>query len=361
MVRRIALMLILVLLLGVAGSNSAGAAPDAFAALVAAAKAEGSVVINGPPLDTARIALTQGFERTYGIPVTYVSASADAMGARVRAERAAGKYLLDAFVAGVDVPVLTFLPNGWLDRIEPALIEPDVVDAHKWIDGHLWYEDPQHTILRVARISAPELAINTKLVNPGELASWQDLLNPKWQGKIIAKDPTVDGAGAILVSYFYNDLGPEFVRKLYIDQKPMISRDPRQSVQWLAEGNGAILVGPDLPTISQFQKLGYPVTALFPQGPQLISGGYGLVGLMNHAPHPNAAKLYANWIASKPGQDAFSNALIEPSLRTDVTYQDVPPTLFPIKNRPYVDFYDYKFVTEKWNSTLQQARALLGQ
>jgi iron(III) transport system substrate-binding protein len=348
-----------VLVFGFAGSNMAGADPDAFVALVTAAKAEGSVVVNGPPLDASRIALTQGFERAYGIPVTYISASADAMGARVRAERAAGKYLLDAFVAGVDVPVLTFLPNGWLDRVEPVLVESDVIDPHKWVDGHLWYEDPQHTILRVARISTAELAINTSLVKPREVTSWQNLLDAKWQGKIIAKDPTTDGAGAILVSYFFDDLGADFVRKLYIDQKPVFSRDPRQSVQWLAQGNGAILVGPDLPTLYQFQKLGYPVTAIFPKGPQLISGGYGLVGLMNHAPHPNAAKLFINWLASKPGQEAFSNSLVEPSLRTDVAYQNVPPTLFPLKNRPYVDLYDYKFVTEKWNSSLQQARALL--
>jgi iron(III) transport system substrate-binding protein len=359
--RAAVLALIAALVLGFAGPNAAGADPDAFAALVTAAKAEGSVVINGPPLDASRVALTQGFEHAYGIPVTYISASADAMGARVRAERAAGKYLLDGFVAGVDVPVLTFLPNGWLDRVEPALVEPDVVNPRNWVDGHLWYEDPQHTILRVARISSAELAINTSLVKPREVATWQSLLDPKWQGKIIAKDPTTDGAGAILVSYFYGNLGPDFVRKLYIDQKPTISRDPRQAVQWLAQGNGAILVGPDLPTLYQFQKLGYPVTALFPQGPQLISGGYGLVGLMNHAPHPNAAKLFVNWLASKPGQDAFSNALLEPSLRTDVTYQNVPQILFPLKNRPYFDFYDYKFVTEKWNATLQQARALLQQ
>ena len=118
----------------------------------------------------------------------------------------------------------------------------------------------------------------------------------------------------------------------------MISRDPRQAVQWLAQGNGAILVGPDLPTLYQFQKLGYPVTALFPRGPQLISGGYGLVGLMNHAPHPNAAKLFVNWLASKAGQDAFSNALLEPSLRTDVTYQNVPPNPLPVEESALLRF-----------------------
>jgi len=357
--RRTVLVLTMLLVLAFGGPHTAGANPDAFAALVAAAKAEGSVVVNGPPLDTVRIALTQDFERAYGIPVSYISASAAAMGARIRVERAAGKHLLDAFVSGADVPLLTFLPSGWLDRIEPALIEPDVVDTRKWLDGHLWYADPQHTILRVARFTSPELAINTSLVKPAEVTTWKSLLDPKWQGKIIAKDPTVDGAGAVLISYFYINYGADFVHKLYIDQKPMISRDPRQSVQWLAQGNDAILVGPDYVTLTKFQKLGYPIAAIFPQGPQLVSGGYGLIGLMNRAPHSNAAKLFLNWLASKQGQDSFSNSTIEPSLRTDVTYKDVPSFMFPQKNRPYMDIYDYKFVTVQRDESLKSARELL--
>src|ERR1700733_8577870 len=104
------------------------------AALIAAAKAEGGVAVDGPPIDVARQAITQGFQAAYGIPVSYVSTGNAQSGARVRAERAAGKYLLDVLVAGIDTPTLTFLPAGWLDRVEPILIAPDVVDKHRWKD-----------------------------------------------------------------------------------------------------------------------------------------------------------------------------------------------------------------------------------
>jgi iron(III) transport system substrate-binding protein len=357
--RTFAVLVVVLLLLPLGGpARTAGAQADAFAALVAAAKAEGSVVVDGPPLDPVRNALTHDFEAAYGIPVTYLGGGGSQSGARVRAERAAGKYLLDVFVSGSETPLLTFLPSGWLDRIEPALIEPDVIDKRKWIDGHLWYADDQHTILRVVSMLSPELAINTKLVKPGDVKTWQSLLDPKWQGKIVAKDPSVTGAGVILTSYFYMVYGPDFVRKLYKDQRPTLSRDPRQSVQWLAEGTYPILIGPDFPTLDQFQKLGYPVTAIFPQGPEMITGGWGLISLMNRAPHPNAAKLFVNWLAGKQGQESFSKSSLEVSLRSDLTYHGIPSYMFPQKNRKYIDLYDIKFINQR-DAATEKVRALL--
>ena len=247
-------MAALALLVPFSGGSRAAAQPDAFAAMVAAAKQEGSVVVDGPPGDAVREALTQGFARAYGIQVVYIGNGGSQSGVRVRTERAAGKYLLDVLMSGSDTPTLTFLPNGWLDRIEPALLAPDVIDRRKWRDGHLWFEDDQHTILRVLQYVTPNLAINTHVVKPGEVTTWKSVLDPKWQGKIVAKDPTVAGAGSSLTSYFYLTFGPNFVRRLYQDQKPVFSRDARQSVQWLAQGDDALLIGPDPTMIGEFQN-----------------------------------------------------------------------------------------------------------
>src|SRR5580698_108466 len=115
------------------GSTRAADPNEAFNALIAAAKAEGSVVVDGPPNDAVRVALTTGFQDKYGISVSYISSGSGPSAARVRAERAAGKYLLDVFVSGSDTPIMTFLPNGWLDKIEPVLVAPDVLDRRKWL------------------------------------------------------------------------------------------------------------------------------------------------------------------------------------------------------------------------------------
>ena len=110
----------------------AGAQAAAMKALVAAAKAEGSVVIDGPPVDLVRELFTQGMQKEYGISVSYIPSENSTSGARVRAERTAGKYLLDVLVAGGDTPTATYLPSGWLDKIEPILVAPDVIDQRKW-------------------------------------------------------------------------------------------------------------------------------------------------------------------------------------------------------------------------------------
>jgi iron(III) transport system substrate-binding protein len=353
---------------GAALAATACAAParaqsGALAALIAAAKAEGSVIVDGPPLDTVRDMIVPGFQRAYGIPVTWISGGGSATAARVRAERATGKYLLDVFISGPDTPTITFLPNGWLDKVEPALVAPDVIDKSKWKDGHLWYEDEGHTILRVLQYVVPELAINTKLVHPSQVSTWKSLLDPKWQGKFVAKDPAASGgSGASLTSYFYIVFGPDFVKKLYVDQKPMLSRDARQAAQWLAEGTYPILVGPDTTALDQFKKVGYPVAPVFPtDGPSVLTGGWGLIGLVNKAPHPNAAKLFINWLAGREAQAAYAKATQSLSLRTDVRYADMPGYLFPQKGTKYMDTYDFKFVTEERDPALAKARALLGE
>lgn len=352
---------------GLAAAAAAQAVPvraqsDAMKALIEAAKAEGSIVVDGPPIDTCRQAIVEGFQSAYDIPVSYISSGSSASGARVRAERAAGKYLLDVFVSGGDTPPLTFLPSGWLDRVEPVLIEPDVIDRRKWKDNHLWYLDPGHTILRTLQFVTPELVVNTKLVRPDEATTWKSLLDPKWQGKIVAKDPGVSGAGTSLIAMLYIQFGPDFVRRLYRDQKPTISRDARQAAQFLAQGEFALLLGPDATAVDQFLHQGYPLEYRFPpDAPSILSGGWGLFCLMNKAPHPNAAKLFINWLAGPVGQTAFSRSVLSVSLRTDLKYADIPSWAFPKPGVKYLDTYDYKFVTADRDPAVTQARALLGE
>jgi iron(III) transport system substrate-binding protein len=336
------------------------AAADSMDALVAAAKAEGGVVVDGPPIDATRQAISSGFQTAYGIPVTYISSGSSTSGARVRAERAAGKYLLDVFISGSDTPTLTFLPSGWLDRVEPILVAPDVLDVRKWRNGHLLFEDDAHTILRVIQSVSPQLAVNTSLVKRRELTMWHHLLEPRFTGKFIAKDPSISGAGASLISYFYINFGADFVKKLYVDQKPFISRDPRQAVQALAQGNYAALVGPDPAGVALFQKQGYALAIAFPtDGPDVLTGGWGLVSLLNKAPHPNAAKLFINWFAGRDAQDAFQRTTISASLRTDVSREGLPTYIFPKPGGKYMDTYNYKFVTEERDAAFTRARELL--
>ena len=52
--------------------------------------------------------------------------------------------------------------------------------------------------------------------------------------------------------------------------------------------------------------------------PGSMSLGSGHVGLMNKAPHPNATRLFINWIASKEGLEIYSQTQTAATTRTDV-------------------------------------------
>ena len=349
-----------------AGALALGAAASAaetqdMQALVKAAQQEGSLVLDGPPIDKVREALSHDFNARYGITVSYISSGSSRSAARVRAERAAERYLLDVFISGSDTPVNSFLPAGWLDPISAALIDPEVTDTSKWRDGHLWYVDPGRTILRTLAFVTPTIAVNGKLVKPGEISTYAQLLEPKWQGKFMAKDPAVTGSGASLISYFYLNFGPDFVAKLYKQQKPFITRDVRQAAQSLAQGSYPLWLGIDQNELDRFRKLGYPIDYVIPtDGPGILSGGWGFVGLMNKPPHPNAAKLFVNWLASREGEISFARSALSLSLRTDIPQDWIDQVNVPKPDKKYIDTYDYKFITEQRDSAFEKVQRLLG-
>lgn len=62
-----------------------------------------------------------------------------------------------------------------------------------------------------------------------------------------------------------------------------------------------------------------------------MSSGPGSVALFNKAAHPNAARLYLNWLLSKEGQTEFSKGSGRPSLRLDVPRDHVTPLALPVE------------------------------
>ena len=61
-----------------------------------------------------------------------------------------------------------------------------------------------------------------------------------------------------------------------------------------------------------------------------ISPGFGALSLFHRPPHPNAAKVYINWLLSKEGQSEFSRATGYVSGRVDVPSDHVAPWRVPI-------------------------------
>ena len=125
---------------------SAASAPLCFGQewekVLAAAKKEGKVAIIGPVGADRRDVLVEPFQKKYGITVEYFADRGSGIGPRLSAERGAGQYLWDVVITGTTTGLLSLLPGGMLDPIEPALVLPDVKDPKQWRGGALDFVDP---------------------------------------------------------------------------------------------------------------------------------------------------------------------------------------------------------------------------
>jgi iron(III) transport system substrate-binding protein len=297
-----------------------------------AADSEGQLTVYGCCYEYDRV--TEPFKRKYPkLKVSTVIGSGGQLASRVLAERRGGKYIPDVVSSGTNTLHDAFYQAQILDPIKPILMLPEVLDPTKWHQGEHRYIDPEKRFIFafVANSQSGQVIYNVKLVNPADLKSFWDLLNPKWKGKITSLDPTSFGMGAALqFFYFHPELGPTFIKRLYGEMQITVSRDPRQMTDWLAAGKYSLCIrcnaGSEVGKAMQ-QKLpiGYLDTGEWKEGGSSSAAG-GTLGVPSRAPHPNAAKVFVNWFLSREGQMAlqkFGRPDAHNSRRVDISKDDV--------------------------------------
>jgi ABC-type Fe3+ transport system substrate-binding protein len=143
-------------------------------------------------------------------------------------------------------------------------------------------------------------------------------LNPKLQNKIGISDPRTPGSGSSMWSYINYIKGEEYLKRL-VAQKLFVTRDLRLLAENLAKGKIAVTSGIAYSEFLPFIKAGLPVTPLpVPKEGLYVSGGYGHLTILKNPPHPNATKVFVNWLLGRDGQEVFSRAMGVGSRRFDV-------------------------------------------
>src|SRR5687768_5530506 len=142
--------------------------------ILAAGKKEGKVAVIGPVGADRRDVLVEPFQKKYGIAVEYFADRGSGLGPRLSAERGAGQYLWDASITGTTTGLITLLPGGMLDPMEPALVLPDVKDPKHWRGGALEFVDPGKRFLVMTPSQRGTLFVNPKVTNPQEIKSYKD-------------------------------------------------------------------------------------------------------------------------------------------------------------------------------------------
>ena len=334
--------------------------------IVEAAKKEGqlSIYISGYE------EILPDFQKEFPeIKVNPVTGRGSQIGQRLIAERRAEKFLADIVSSGGVTTYQQLFPAKVFDPIKPALLLPEINDLSKWYQGKHHYTDPenQYVLSYVGSATYGSVTYNTKLVNAKDFKSYWDLLNPKWKGKTISRDIRAPGPGSGNARLFYHlpDVGTSFIRKLYTEMDVTLFRDYRQGTDWLAVGKAAICFFCEVDVSKQ---QGLPVETFgpgtFKEGAGLVQQ-FGTIGLVNRAPHPNAAKVYINWLLSRRGQMALQrnmNGTENPadSLRIDIPKDDVHWLSRRVDGVKYLDtskpeWQDMKPILEVMNEALKAA------
>jgi iron(III) transport system substrate-binding protein len=352
--------------------TSEPAAGDAeWDALVAAARQEGKVVVYGPPTAEMRTNLPAAFKQRFGIEMEYNGQESGPFSARLASERAAGVYSADAVLAGSDSMFRVIANSGKIENgvmgmlapLRPALIRPEVLDPAKYRNGKLWFSDPaDQYVLRISNQVSGWPTLNTDQVPVSALTAWSDVLKPEYKGKIASYDPTIAGSGLASASFLYATQGEDYVRRFYIGQDVFLSRDHRQLGDLLARGTHPIVFSIQPQEVGRLQKEGYKLADASQLPGGYASAGYGLLGLMGHAPNPNAAKVFVNWMAGPEAMQVFQDAQRQLSTRLDVPVSDFfSPYEVPNNDVQYLDTYDWDYVLEKRAKAQADLREILGR
>lgn len=308
--------------------------PDRAQKILAAAKEEGSLTLY-TSLEVKNLQyLIPPFEKKYGIKVNVWRAGTSMVLQRTMTEAAAGRYVVDVIHFGA--PQLEALAREKiLQPVQSPLFSELMAAAvpahHEWAG----------TILQLY-----VQAYNTKLIKKADLPkTYEDLLDPKWKGKLGIEAKSESWYATLLQA-----MGEEKGKKLFHD---IVTRNG-MSVRYGYSLLDNLVIAGEVPlALTVYQHMpqaakekGAPID-WFALKPTIAR--FNGIGIARHAPHPNAALLFYDYMLSSTGaQKAFAamgyvpaNTKLPSNLGTTLDIKLVDP----------VEELDH---VEKWNKSFDE-------
>jgi ABC-type Fe3+ transport system substrate-binding protein len=313
----------------------AGAGSD-WQDVLAKGRQEGTVVVGGPAQLGTK--LSAAFEKDTGIKMQFVSGGGGELSSRFDTEARAKHVTMDILFGGGN-ELETLKPEGLLEPLKPQMILPSVQDGPQWRDGKRhWYDKEQTYLFQGGAYVFGYVTVNADDVDPATIKSWNDLLDPKYKGKIICYDPTSNGPGQGAVGAMAAVLGMDYIKKLFVDQQVKFVADNDQLAQSVAHGDYPIALALIQQSINKYQSQGINLKIALPsEMPGYLTSGFGVIREAKGAPHPNAAQVFINWYASAAGAQAYQDIMLESCNRLDVDKSKLPEYTVPKAGVKYFD------------------------
>ncbi len=164
-------------------------------------------------------------------------------------------------------------------------------------------KDGYHYALRA---TVNVIAYNSKIIPASEAPrTWKDLLDPKWKGKLVTAHPGYSGVISTHVLALVHLYGWDYYKQLAQNRLMLVQSavDPSGVV---ASGERPVAVNGGDYTFYQIKKKGNPVEIVYPkEGVPLVVSP---TAITSFAPHPNAAKLFTDFVFSRGTQQVLADS-----------------------------------------------------
>lgn len=323
---------------------------DPWTKVVAAARKEGTVTIYSTVFvaDIGR-RISQDFKKQFDINVEILSGNGATLKERILLEQSMKTQVGDVFNIGGAGSTSELVIMGRAERIDDL---PSVKEKSAFKVDPVYSPGGE---LLVWLIAYSTVITNSTLVKGDEEPkSYKDILSPRWKGKILVPDPRTTGGSTpfFYVPRFYKALDLEYYRRLaQLDVKEW-GGNPREAIRMVARGEFAFYLGGSTDTAAPIIAEGAPVK--FPFLEEGATGHLGNVMVAKGAPHPNAARVFVNWLMSKEGQYAYGESSTSTPAR-----KDVPDFIHPkAKIEPLPKLWPRTWEFEEWAIKDQKDKTL---
>jgi iron(III) transport system substrate-binding protein len=313
---------------------------------VTKAEAEGEVVYYGHDGEAGIGALLDAFKKDFPkIKTSYVRLQTGALYAKITAERSAGRFAVDVLQLSDIAPAMDFQKKGGYDQYASP--------AHAGYKPE--YQSSPAGYFAWMGVSFAGIGYNKDKVKPEQAPKgWKDILNPAHRDGISAKLSTsgMQHAQWYTLRKLY---GAEFWQE-FAKQRPKGFDARAQLYDRLSKGDDRVCALAEYAGYVLFKEKGANI--------ELVSPADGLpatpvlTGVVNKAPHPEAARLFVDWALSSRGQHVYqTNALLlYGSVRSDATPMATGKRLSDFKLLYPSDWNDFAashpvFVKE-WNGIM---------
>ncbi|ALJ18826.1 ABC transporter substrate-binding protein [Microbacterium sp. No. 7] len=272
------------------------AGPQSLEELIAAAEAEGELTwYTGTPPSTIE-KVVEAFEATYDIRVNATRLPSGDIAQRFQAEIAADNVQVDV-MSTVDQGFFGDMNDAGNLASLPDLARGEVDDA-QFLLGDYGV---------VVTVGVPAFGYNTSVMGDFTLDTWQDLLDERVDGQLILVDPRGSQAWAQMwhVALNHPDLGPDFLEKVG-QQGHQVVNSGAPGAELLGAGEGGVLVANIPGVFDAAKQAGAPIEYMVPEDP--FYGIFTWAVVTADAPHPNAAALFLNFLASEEGSQVYNTA-----------------------------------------------------